>query len=228
MPSAGSIGPAIEARLRALAPAESRTGSLDAAIRYALLAPGKRLRPLLTLLAAWELGARDLKALDAACALEMVHAASLVLDDLPCMDDASERRGRPATHVAYGQDVAILCAVALLGRAFLTVASMDGIDPARRAQLSVILSEAVGANGLAAGQLEDLRGNVRARPLDHVVGVAIVRAVTTGATLATGAVASGSADDGGVIGVRSARSWSTSTGTKRPVTGCGFSACATE
>lgn len=132
--------------------------ALDAAIRYALLAPGKRLRPLLTMLAARELGVPALRALDAACALEMIHAASLVLDDLPCMDDAPSRRGQPSAHRVFGQDVAVLAAVTLLSRAYAALANAPGLAPEQRVRLVAVATEAVGSNGLAGGQLRDLRG----------------------------------------------------------------------
>lgn len=148
----------IERRLDALVPAGSDDrAAVVAAMRDALLAPGKRLRPLLLLAAATELGADAHDALDAACALEMVHAASLVLDDLPCMDDARLRRGRPTVHVAHGQDVAILASVGLLARAFAVVASQP-CDAAARASGAAALAAAVGTDGLVGGQLIDLRG----------------------------------------------------------------------
>jgi geranylgeranyl diphosphate synthase type II len=149
---------AIERRLRALAPAADETDPLVAAVRYALLAPGKRIRPFLVILAAQECGADALDALDAGCALEMVHAASLVLDDLPAMDDTPLRRGQPSTHVAFGEAEAILAGVALLSRAYSTVAETSRLDAATRCSLVTILARAVGTGGLATGQVQDLRG----------------------------------------------------------------------
>lgn len=130
--------------------------SLNKAIRHALLAPGKRVRPLLTMLAAAEFGADPFKALDAGCAVEMVHTASLVLDDLPCMDDASMRRGIASTHTAFGEATAVLAAIALLTRAFGVMATMDELSSAARVDLTTMLSVASGAEGLAAGQERDL------------------------------------------------------------------------
>ena len=149
---------AIERRLKALFPNGGAETALDEAIRYAVLTPGKRIRPALTVLATWELGIDDLRGLDAGCALEMVHAASLVLDDLPCMDDAPLRRGAPSTHLAFGQDVAVLASVALLSRAFATVGSATGLEAEQRTRLIGVLAEAVGSEGLAGGQFRDLRG----------------------------------------------------------------------
>jgi len=134
---------------------------LPAASREALLSPGKRLRPALVFLSGDLFGAPHARLLDPACALEMVHAASLALDDLPCMDDATTRRGRPALHVAHGEDLAILAAVTLLSRAFgllaETALSARGVAASAALDLIARLSEASGLDGLASGQALDLR-----------------------------------------------------------------------
>ena len=140
----------IEARLDALC---DRGQPLHDAMRYALVAPGKRMRPLLVMLIA---GDRP-QALDAACAVEMVHAASLMLDDLPCMDDASLRRGRESAHRRYGEATTILGGIGLIARAFEIVAGLE-IEAARRAALAQVLSRAIGADGMAAGQDRDVAG----------------------------------------------------------------------
>lgn len=147
----------VERRLATLLPEESGTGDLGAALRYSLLAPAKRIRPLLTILAAWEACPQDLTTLDAGCALEMVHTASLILDDMPAMDDAPERRGRAATHVRFGEDVAMLSAIALLNQAYATVAAMQHVGAEARCRLIAILARAIGLQGLAGGQYADLR-----------------------------------------------------------------------
>lgn len=147
----------VDRRLAALLPEAPLANELAAALRYSVLAPGKRIRPLLTIMAGWESGSRTLAALDAGCALEMVHAASLILDDMPAMDDAPERRGQAATHVRFGEDVAMLSAIALLNQAYATVAGMESVDAATRCALIAILSRAVGLHGLAGGQYADLR-----------------------------------------------------------------------
>ena len=123
--------------------------SLNQAVRHALLAPAKRARPLMTMLTAAELGADPMKALDAGCAVELVHTASLILDDLPCMDDAKTRRGLPATHAAFGEATAVLAAIAMLTRAFGIIAGMESLTPSARVDLTAILSFASGADGLA-------------------------------------------------------------------------------
>jgi geranylgeranyl diphosphate synthase, type II len=125
------------------------------AMRYAVLSPGKRLRGTLCLLIAEDLGSFE-TAVPAACALEFLHTASLIVDDLPCMDDGRERRGRPATHVAYGQDLAILAAISLVSHAFGMISSLPSANPSALVHLTSLFSEALGANGLCAGQARDL------------------------------------------------------------------------
>ena len=121
---------------------------------YTLLAPSKRVRPVLTLLCAELCGGRQDRALPVAAAIEMVHAASLVLDDLPSMDDAPLRRGRPSNHKAFGEAIAILAAFALLSDAYGAIAR--ACDPPLAARLTALLSESVGNDGLVGGQADDL------------------------------------------------------------------------
>lgn len=150
----------IETRLSHLIPPQSAGPKrLQDALSHTLLAPGKRFRPLLTVLIARAKGYEDTPALyDVACAGEMVHTASLILDDLPCMDDAPLRRNRPSAHIAFDESTAILTAVALLNRAFGVLVRAD-LPPEIRVELASRLSRAVGANGLIAGQLADLANN---------------------------------------------------------------------
>lgn len=125
------------------------------AIRHSLLAPGKRLRPLLTLIAANACGSEPGLAVAAACAVEMVHAYSLIHDDLPAMDDDDLRRGRPTCHKAFGEGNAILAGDALLTRAFEIVAA--DITPATIAvRCCGMLAKAAGASGMVGGQADDL------------------------------------------------------------------------
>ena len=147
----------VDWRLRTLAP-RTRVDQhrLQEAMHSALLAPGKRLRPLCVILAARDLGYDGANVVDLGCALEMVHTASLLLDDLPCMDGARFRRGVPATHVEYGESVAMLAAIALLTRAFEIVSTVAGISSDARAHLVSLLASAVGSAGLVAGQFYDL------------------------------------------------------------------------
>ena len=179
----------VERRLAMLLPDDAGTGDLSAALRYSLLAPAKRIRPLLTILAAWESSPQDLSALDAGCALEMVHTASLILDDMPAMDNAPERRGRAATHVRFGEDVAMLSAIALLNQAYATVANMHQVGADVRCRLVVILARAIGLQGLAGGQYADLRPGDRrevngiARTTHLKTGVLFVAAVEMAAVI---------------------------------------------
>ncbi len=128
---------------------------LAEAIRYALLGPGKRLRPQLVLLAAQACGARVEDALPAACAVEMVHAYSLVHDDLPAMDDDDLRRGRPTCHKVFGEAMAILAGDALLARAFEVLAA-EVKPPDIAARCCSVLARAAGAVALVGGQAADL------------------------------------------------------------------------
>jgi geranylgeranyl diphosphate synthase type II len=128
---------------------------LAEAIRYALLGPGKRLRPQLGLMAAEACGGRIDDALPAACAVEMIHAYSLVHDDLPAMDDDDLRRGRPTCHKVYGEAVAILVGDALQARAFEILATKV-MPPTVAAQCCAVLGRAAGAAALVGGQAADL------------------------------------------------------------------------
>lgn len=183
---------AVDRRLAELSPARAeRPRRLAEAVRYALLSPGKRFRPMLTLLTARAFGAEPAAALDAACAFEMVHAASLILDDLPCMDDASLRRGRATTHREFDEATAILASVGLLNRAFGVLAEDEGLTPALKRALISRLSDAVGFHGLVAGQAMDLDGRERDRSpadlerLNHrKTGVLMVAAAEAGALIA--------------------------------------------
>jgi geranylgeranyl diphosphate synthase type II len=147
----------VEKALRRLFPA-GRAPAVEAAMESSLFAPAKRLRPVLSLLVADVLHGDALAVLPAGCAIEMVHTASLILDDLPSMDDARTRRGRPTCHVAHGEAVAILAAFALLNRAFLILAEgwEGGPDPGPRAAIAAELARAIGTDGMIAGQSVDV------------------------------------------------------------------------
>jgi geranylgeranyl pyrophosphate synthase len=144
----------VDERLRALMPPESESPSeLWQAVRYSGLAPGKRLRPALVLAAAHSLGADDPAVLDAACAVEMVHAFSLIHDDLPALDDDDLRRGRPTCHVQFGEAIAILAGDALFALALSTMANVQA--PTERTAAGVrVLSRA--ALRLVAGEALDI------------------------------------------------------------------------
>jgi geranylgeranyl pyrophosphate synthase len=177
-------------------PALLRPGvpEVDAAVAHSLLGAAKRVRPVLTLLVAdlFRLEARVV--LPAACAVEMVHTASLILDDLPSMDDALLRRNRPACHRAHGEANAILAAFALQNRAFELLAEgwSGGPDPQLRAALARELAGAVGETGMIAGQARDL--SATDRDIDFAT-LEFIHSRKTGAlfvaTAAMGALAAG-------------------------------------
>ncbi|MEP6993827.1 MAG: polyprenyl synthetase family protein [Acidobacteriota bacterium] len=183
-----------EALARGLPPPVGRAAHLTLAIRDAVLSPGKRLRPLAALAAGELVGAPRESAMTVAVAVEFAHAASLVLDDLPSMDDARSRRGRPALHVVHGVATSELAAVALLARAFELVASAPGISGAARARILGELAGAVGASGCCAGQAADLTAQPTSTGLDDLeaihaqkTGALFVAAVRGGALAGSGA-----------------------------------------
>ncbi len=147
----------VEAALRRLV-APGRAPAVETAIADSLFAPAKRLRPILSLLVAEVLKGNPEAVLPAGCAIEMVHTASLILDDLPSMDDAKTRRGRPTCHVAHGEATAVLAAFALMNRAFEILAEgwEGGPDAAARGGIARELARAIGTDGMIAGQSVDL------------------------------------------------------------------------
>ena len=145
------IEPRLAASLTASPEAAPR---LVDAMRYALLAPGKRLRPALVLWAAQACGGTWEAAAPAAVSVEMIHAYSLVHDDLPAMDDDDLRRGRPTCHRAYDEATAILCGDALQALAFEILAT--GMPAAGAARGCAVLARAAGAEALVGGQMDDL------------------------------------------------------------------------
>jgi len=127
------------------------------AMRYSLMAGGKRLRPILCLATCEMIGGHSDVAMPTACALEMVHTMSLIHDDLPSMDDDDYRRGQLTNHKVYGEDVAVLAGDALLTYAFEYIATQtQGADPTQVLQVVAQLGKAVGAEGLVGGQIVDL------------------------------------------------------------------------
>ncbi len=130
---------------------------LGQAMRYAVLDGGKRLRPLLVLAAAEAVAGNLEAALPAACAVELIHAYSLVHDDMPCMDNDVLRRGKPTVHVQYGEAGALLAGDALQALAFELLTPDDGSVPATiQAELCRLLARAAGSAGMAGGQAIDL------------------------------------------------------------------------
>ena len=164
---------------------------LAEAMRYSLEAGGKRVRPVLCLLAAEAAGGRAEAALPGALALEYIHTYSLIHDDLPAMDDDDLRRGRPTSHKVFGEGHAILAGDGLLTEAFRVLAEGAG-DPDRRLAALALLAEAAGWRGMVGGQALDLEGETRAAyDLAHLqlihrlkTGALLRAAVEMGAVLA--------------------------------------------
>jgi geranylgeranyl diphosphate synthase type II len=121
---------------------------VNSAIRDAIFPGGKRLRPVLTILGAQVFGRSGAEVMSAACAVEFVHASSMIIDDLPCMDDADMRRGNPALHLVYGEDIALLASLALLNQSY----AIFGRTPA----LIREATECIGVAGMIGGQAIDL------------------------------------------------------------------------
>jgi len=129
---------------------------LHEAMRYALLGGGKRVRPLLVYAAGALFGADAATLARAAAAVEMIHAYSLVHDDMPCMDDDALRRGKPTVHVAYDEATALLVGDALQSQAFLVLSEATGVPPARLVAMVRLLAHASGSAGMCGGQAIDL------------------------------------------------------------------------
>ena len=147
----------VQTELQRLLPAEG--SDVERAMAYTVLAPSKQVRAVLVLLCAELCRGQAARAVSAAASIELVHAASLILDDLPSMDDAPLRRGRQANHLEFGEAVAILAAFGLLNLAYGSLAR--AYDPAVAARMSALIADAVGPEGLIGGQALDLRATDR-------------------------------------------------------------------
>ena len=146
----------VEQALQGLFHGQQPYDRLQEAMRYSLLAGGKRVRPVLALAFCQMLGGEPAEALPLACALELVHTYSLIHDDLPCMDDDDMRRGRPTCHTVYGEATAVLAGDALLAEAFRMIAEASGLSCEQKAEAVGILARACGGDGMVAGQLLDV------------------------------------------------------------------------
>jgi len=179
--------PMIEAALEQSLPLSARHGAerLNESLRAAVFPGGKRWRPILTLLGTMTTGGSAQSALPIACAIEFLHTSSLILDDLPAMDDAQLRRGRAALHLIYGEGLAMLAALALLNQAYALLARA-GIG-----RLTAEAARCIGTDGMIGGQAADLdirasRGNSHALASRQLKTTALARL-----TISAGAIASG-------------------------------------
>jgi geranylgeranyl diphosphate synthase type II len=177
-------------------PAETMTPvNLHRAMRYSVLAPGKRLRPILVIAGAEAVGGVATAVLDTACALELIHAYSLIHDDLPAMDDDDYRRGRLTNHKVFGEAMAILAGDALLTLAFRLVADNAArvADPRLAARVVADVADAAGTDGMVGGQVMDIESEGKDVAPDvleyihrHKTAALIRVSLTAGATLAGG------------------------------------------
>lgn len=186
----------IETSLRFHLPASSMPGTerFNDALDYAVFPGGKRLRPIITLLAGRLVSANDETATIVACAIEFLHTSSLILDDLPGMDDADLRRNKQALHLVFGEGLAVLAAVALLNQAYalLAVAASGAPDERRSFELLKEATRCIGPDGMIGGQVVDLESH--ATQMDESMRlhrdaktIALMRLMMTANALATGA-----------------------------------------
>jgi geranylgeranyl diphosphate synthase type II len=154
------------------------TAGLEEAMRYSLLAGGKRVRPVLALATARALGADPERFLPVACSIELIHTYSLIHDDLPAMDDDELRRGLPTSHVKFGEDVAILAGDGLFAEAVRLFCEQQG-EPRRVLAALRELAAATGVDGMVGGQYVDVVGE-----LDDAAGLRALHALKTGRLIA--------------------------------------------
>jgi len=175
--------------------ADRRAARLAEAMRYSLLAGGKRIRPVLTLATARGCGADPTTVLPTAAALELIHTYSLIHDDLPAIDDDTLRRGRPTCHVAFGEDVAILAGDGLFAEAFNLVLSRQSGECAAVLAALAEIAAAAGVQGMVGGQYMDVAGETAADD-----DLRTLHALKTGrliqAAVVCGALLGGAADVG--------------------------------
>jgi farnesyl diphosphate synthase len=200
---------AVEQALEAWVPEQAPAG-LGQAMRYGVLDGGKRLRPLLVLAACQAVGGQRDAAMRAAVAVELIHAYSLVHDDMPCMDNDVLRRGKPTVHVKYGEAQAMLAGDAMQALAFEVLTPDAGVAPALQARLCALLARAAGHAGMAGGQAIDLASigrplaedelrDMHRRKTGALLQVSVLMGAACGAT--TPAVWQALSDYGSAIGL---------------------------
>ena len=166
----GSSRERVDAALDAALPRASEPPStLHESMRYAVFSGGKRLRPALAFAAAVAAGVEPGRATPVACAVELVHVCSLILDDLPALDDNAERRGQPAVHVAFGHATAILAANALLAEAFAQCSRLP--DAPSAVAVGAGLAQAIGSRSLIGGEVDDLSFASSGGSLDDIESI---------------------------------------------------------
>ena len=188
---------AVETALETWVPSDAPSG-LGEAMRYGVLDGGKRLRPLLVLASCQAVAGDSEAALRAAVAVELIHAYSLVHDDMPCMDNDVLRRGKPTVHVRYGQAQAMLAGDAMQALAFEVLTPDSGVPPALQARLCALLARSAGHAGMAGGQAIDLASI--GQPLDEATLRDMHRRKT-------GALLQGSVQMGAACGQCDAKAW---------------------
>lgn len=187
-------------------------GRLIESMRFSLLLPGKRLRGVVCLAVTEAFGGRDKEGLALAIAVEMVHAASLILDDLPAFDDARLRRGQPTNHLRFGQATATLASVALLNAAFRHLAQQlppRWLGPDAASGSCVALADAVGENGMIAGEALDLLARGQRLGLDEMERI---HALKTGSLFIACAVEAARLAGGGAAELAALRAYAKNLG----------------
>ncbi len=189
---------ALENSLAAHLPVSASPGTrrLNEALDYSIFPGGKRMRPVLTLLGAVIVGGTTAQALPAACAIEFLHTSSLILDDLPAMDDADLRRGRAATHLIFGEAIAILAALALLNKSYallVQAARQTGADSIAGALVSEA-TRLIGADGMIGGQAADLELHVVSVGADALASRSLKTTALMRLTMSAGALVCGASE----------------------------------
>ena len=193
----------IDAKLASILPKESPIAEpMLEAMRYAVLGGGKRIRPLLTCTVCSALEGRFENALLPGCAIELIHAYSLIHDDLPAMDDDDLRHGRPSTHKKFGEAIAILAGDSLHSLAFQSIVNAPFISQNTKIKAIAALAEAAGWRGMSGGQCLDINSEGKRLPIDQLRSL---HAAKTGALIRTsfqiGALCAGEQEDSRTVSV---------------------------
>jgi geranylgeranyl diphosphate synthase type II len=187
--------PRLEEALIHWLPLSNKPGTevFNEAVNYAVFPGGKRMRPLFTLLAADTVGGDPERALPIACAIEYLHNCSLIFDDLPAMDNAGERRGRKPTHLVFGDDVAMLAALALFNQGYALIGHTSHREKgdSNFQRLLDEMAACIGPNGMIGGQFVDLRSQLKdivaPEPISYLKTTALMRLMLTAGAIVGGA-----------------------------------------